>query len=144
MNQGCCWHREEIHVEGFRGGGQEGPSNGTKEFIIKVIATDRQTERGQHDRPQSQDRHIAETLKRGLRLHVAEVGTVPLYIFLGMGESKGQEWGTGCMVTSAPFDITRFLVERSWHQEGTHGVSAVTVNVKGETLVRITGTAAGW
>lgn len=41
-------------VEGFRGGGQEGPLHGTKKFIIKVIiaiiAMDRQTERQQHDR----------------------------------------------------------------------------------------------
>lgn len=58
---------------------------------------------------------MAETLKRGIGVHVAEVGS--LYTFLGMGESKGQGWGTGCMVTNAPFDITHFLDERFWHQE---------------------------
>lgn len=61
----------------------------------------------------------------------------------GDGGEQGTEWGTGCMVTSAPFDITRFLDERFWHQEGTHGVSAVTVNAQGEMLVRIGGAAAG-
>lgn len=66
-------------------------------------------------RAQSQDRHMAETLKRGIRVHVAEVGS--LYTFLGTRESKGQEWGTGCMVINARFEITHFLDERSWHQE---------------------------
>jgi hypothetical protein len=36
---------------GFQRRSQEGPSNGSKEFIIKVIiAIDRKTERQQHDR----------------------------------------------------------------------------------------------
>lgn len=109
-------------MDGYRGG-QEGHSNRSEEFIRKITtATDRQTERQQHDRdvqapaPGQTHGRDSEERNRG----PWGKGGVSLYTFLGMGvisQSKGKEWGTGCVATKAPLDVTHFSDERSWHRK---------------------------
>lgn len=105
------WAQRETYVQGFRGGGQEGHSNGSKESIRKMTtAMDRQTDRQRGSsmaevfRPQIHSRDTGQ--KWGLFVHLPEDGVA--------SQGKGKERGMGCIATNAPLDRAHFSEERSW------------------------------
>lgn len=46
VNQGCCWHREETHVESFRGADQEEYSVGVRSLLEKLSLPQTGRQRG--------------------------------------------------------------------------------------------------